>query len=145
MQLKLGALIFAVSVATSFVSATKEKATGFDFPKKNKLGALKSLGVRKKGPIKVYAVGMYEDVFKAPGFVLKMNMGVGAEKMTNARSARVGESRVGTLSGVRCLALPRVLCKRRSVSLGPRGCHQTALQRRCVPRQVPRPHAHRPT
>ena len=35
--------------------------------------------MRKKGPIKVYAVGMYEDVFKSPGFVLKMNM-----KMTNA-------------------------------------------------------------
>ena len=40
--------------------AVKEKATGFDFPKKNKLGALRGLGVRTKGPIKVYAVGLYE-------------------------------------------------------------------------------------
>jgi len=66
-------------------SAVKELSTGFDFPRKHKLGALRSLGVRKKGPIKVYAVGMYEDMFKAPGFVLKMSMGVGAEKMTNVR------------------------------------------------------------
>ena len=61
------------------VHAVKEKATGFDFPKKNKLGALRGLGVRTKGPIKVYAVGRYDK-----GFLLKMKMGVGAEKMSNA-------------------------------------------------------------
>ena len=42
------------------VHAVKEKATGFDFPRKNKLGALRGLGVRTKGPIKVYAVGRYD-------------------------------------------------------------------------------------
>ena len=61
------------------VHAVKERATGFDFPKKNKLGALRGLGVRTKGPIKVYAVGRYDK-----GFLLKMKMGVGAEKMSNA-------------------------------------------------------------
>lgn len=71
-------------LAIASACAVKELSTGFDFPRKHKLGSLRSLGVRKKGPIKVYAVGMYEDVFKSPGFVLKMNMGVGAEKMTNA-------------------------------------------------------------
>ena len=60
-------------------SAVKELSTGFDFPRKHKLGALRSLGVRKKGPIKVYAVGRYDK-----GFLLKMKMGVGAEKMSNA-------------------------------------------------------------
>ena len=59
--------------------AVKERATGFDFPKNNKLGALRGLGVRTKGPIKVYAVGRYDK-----GFLLKMKMGVGAEKMSNA-------------------------------------------------------------
>ena len=56
------------------VHAVKERATGFDFPRKNKLGALRGLGVRTKGPIKVYAVGRYDK-----GFLLKMKMGVGAE------------------------------------------------------------------
>ena len=35
--------------------------------------------MRTKGPIKVYAVGRYDK-----GFLLKMKMGVGAEKMSNA-------------------------------------------------------------
>jgi hypothetical protein len=61
------------------VHAVKERATGFEFPRKNKLGALRGLGVRTKGPIKVYAVGRYDK-----GFLLKMKMGVGAEKMSNA-------------------------------------------------------------
>jgi hypothetical protein len=61
------------------VAAVKEKATGLDFPKKSELGGLRSLGVRTKGPIKVYAVGRYDK-----GFLLKMKMGVGAEKMSSA-------------------------------------------------------------
>lgn len=63
-----------------------ERSTGFDFPTGSpKLGKLHSLGVRKKGPIKVYAVGMYEDMFKSKGFMLKMAMGVSAQKMTNVQ------------------------------------------------------------
>mmetsp|Transcript_20250 Transcript_20250/g.60408 ORF Transcript_20250/g.60408 Transcript_20250/m.60408 type:complete len:163 (-) Transcript_20250:28-516(-) len=72
-----------------FAAAVKEAATGFDFPAKHKLGALKGLGVRKKGPIKVYAVGRYETKLKASNFLLKMSMGVGAEKMANALVAAV--------------------------------------------------------
>ncbi len=60
------------------VTAIKEPGSGIDFPKKSKLGTLQSFGVRKKGPIKVYAVGMYQDSFKSKGFLLKMAMGVGA-------------------------------------------------------------------
>ena len=66
------------------VTAIKEPGSGIDFPKKSKLGTLQSFGVRKKGPIKVYAVGMYQDSFKSKGFLLKMAMGVGAPKMTTA-------------------------------------------------------------
>ena len=72
-------ILLAVSVG-----GVIEKGTGFDFPSKSpKLGKLSSLGLRKKGPIKVYAVGMYEDAFKNKGFMLKMAMGVSAQKMTN--------------------------------------------------------------
>ena len=73
-KMRLLLLLVAASV-----HAVKERATGFDFPRKNKLGALRGLGVRTKGPIKVYAVGRYDK-----GFLLKMKMGVGAEKMSNA-------------------------------------------------------------
>ena len=66
------------------VAAIKEPGSGIDFPKKSKLGTLQSFGLRKKGPIKVYAVGMYQDSFKSKGFMLKMAMGVGAPKMTTA-------------------------------------------------------------
>lgn len=62
-----------------------ERSTGIDFPANSKLGKLRSLGVRKKGPIKVYAVGIYEDLFKSKGFMLQMAMGVSAQKMTNVR------------------------------------------------------------
>ena len=61
--------------------AIKEPRTGIDFPKKYKGYLLEKLGVRTKGPIKVYAVGQYHDTF-----LLKMNMGVGTEKMSGALS-----------------------------------------------------------
>ena len=71
-----------------FVAATQailEPSTGFDFPgTSSRLGKLRSLGVRKKGPIKVYGVGLYENFVKDKGFMLKMSMGVSATKMTNA-------------------------------------------------------------
>lgn len=74
-------IVAALPVAIAIV----EKSTGFDFPANSKLGKLRSLGVRKKGPFKVYAVGMYEDIFKSKGFMLQMAMGVSAHKMTNVR------------------------------------------------------------
>uniref|UniRef100_A0A7S3K7G9 Chalcone isomerase domain-containing protein n=1 Tax=Aureoumbra lagunensis TaxID=44058 RepID=A0A7S3K7G9_9STRA len=78
-------IFILLSVVVALVGGVVEKGTGFDFPTKNpKLGKLSSLGLRKKGPIKVYAVGMYEDAFKHKGFMLKMAMGVSAQKMTNA-------------------------------------------------------------
>jgi len=57
-----------------------ESSTGISFPEKNRGSALSRLGVRYKGPIKVYAVGEYED----GTFMLKMSYGVGAQKMTSA-------------------------------------------------------------
>jgi hypothetical protein len=73
-------LLFLCLLAVT-VLAVKEPRTGIDFPKKYKGYALEKLGVRTKGPIKVYAVGQYHDTF-----LLKMNMGVGTEKMSGALS-----------------------------------------------------------
>lgn len=53
-----------------------EPKTGQKFPDKG----LSRLGVRYKGPIKVYAVGEYND----GRYMLKMSYGVGASKMTSA-------------------------------------------------------------
>lgn len=74
-----------IAAALPVAFAIVEKSTGIEFPANSKLGKLRSLGVRKKGPIKVYAVGMYEDIFKSKGFMLQMAMGVSAHKMTNVR------------------------------------------------------------
>eukprot|EP00567_Pseudictyota_dubia_P013521 CAMPEP_0197446556 /NCGR_PEP_ID=MMETSP1175-20131217/11486_1 /TAXON_ID=1003142 /ORGANISM="Triceratium dubium, Strain CCMP147" /LENGTH=130 /DNA_ID=CAMNT_0042977699 /DNA_START=131 /DNA_END=523 /DNA_ORIENTATION=- len=41
--------------------------------------SLSKLGVRTKGPIKVYAVGQYDE-----SFLLKMSYSIGAEKMSSA-------------------------------------------------------------
>lgn len=61
-------------------AASVEPKTGISFPDKNRGSTLSRLGVRYKGPIKVYAVGEYED----GTFMLKMSYGVGAKKMTSA-------------------------------------------------------------
>lgn len=61
------------------VLAIPEPKTGIDFPSKYQGAALSKVGVRTKGPIKVYAVGMYGETF-----LLKMNMKVSAEKMASA-------------------------------------------------------------
>ncbi|KAJ1458012.1 hypothetical protein M885DRAFT_514578 [Pelagophyceae sp. CCMP2097] len=77
-----GPALFLALLAAA--GALKERSTGFDFPQKSGLGSLRSLGVRKKGPIKVYAVGLYENNFSGKAFVLRMAMGVSAAKMTGA-------------------------------------------------------------
>jgi hypothetical protein len=87
-----------------------DTATGISFASKLNDLSLFGVGVRKKGPIKVYSVGMYstdsvkenmstvskaaekealdklrDEVKEAPtSFVLKMNFKVGAEKMASA-------------------------------------------------------------
>jgi hypothetical protein len=57
-----------------------ESKTGIKFPEKSGGGKLQRLGVRYKGPIKVYAVGEYSD----GTYMLKMSYGVGSKKMTSA-------------------------------------------------------------
>ncbi|MGK3744179.1 MAG: hypothetical protein ACI8RD_013848 [Bacillariaceae sp.] len=96
----------------STVSAMKDAATGIPFDSKSNELSLFGVGVRRKGPIKVYSVGMYcsdnvqEDLStisrsdskgkkaiaalrngastNPTTFVLKMNFKVGAEKMASA-------------------------------------------------------------
>mmetsp|Transcript_18571 Transcript_18571/g.21441 ORF Transcript_18571/g.21441 Transcript_18571/m.21441 type:complete len:210 (+) Transcript_18571:161-790(+) len=107
----VGCILLALSCSFCH-AAMVDKATGIDFSPK--LGGLDlfGVGVRKKGPIKVYSVGMYAseavrsslstlskqaDKIKALStlrssvkstppttFLLKMNFKVGAEKMASA-------------------------------------------------------------
>jgi len=67
---------------SAVLGATVEPRTGISFPEKQSGGALSRLGVRTKGPIKVYAVGEYE----SGAFMLKMSYGVSASKMASALS-----------------------------------------------------------
>jgi hypothetical protein len=65
------------------VDAIREPATGMDFPlhrHRHNREQLHKLGVRTKGPIRVYAVALYGQ----GTFVLQMARSVGAEKMTSA-------------------------------------------------------------
>jgi hypothetical protein len=109
--LSLG-LVLMLAFAGHFVSAMDDKATGIPFASSLKELSLFGVGVRKKGPIKVYSVGMYcsEAIRESlstisrstdkgkqalstllngatetdTSFVLKMNFKVGAEKMSSA-------------------------------------------------------------
>mmetsp|Transcript_15725 Transcript_15725/g.27353 ORF Transcript_15725/g.27353 Transcript_15725/m.27353 type:complete len:205 (+) Transcript_15725:200-814(+) len=105
-----GVLLVSSLMLVSTLAMT-DSATGISFASKLKDLSLFGVGVRKKGPIKVYSVGMYgskdvdeslssisksEDKKKAlavlrkvasespTSFVLKMNFKVGAEKMASA-------------------------------------------------------------
>jgi Chalcone isomerase-like len=106
-------LVLGSALLVSGVAAMTDKATGIPFiPKIKEELTLFGVGVRKKGPIKVYAVGLYSNetlkeelatVSKAADqgkqaltalrngvkehpttFILEMNFKVGAEKMANA-------------------------------------------------------------
>mmetsp|Transcript_7146 Transcript_7146/g.10247 ORF Transcript_7146/g.10247 Transcript_7146/m.10247 type:complete len:214 (+) Transcript_7146:177-818(+) len=108
----LMALMILCMTSYHRVAAMTDKATGIDFPSQMGELDLLGVGVRKKGPIKVYSVGMYatstvresishlskqvervkafaglrSSVHSNPPttFLLKMNMKVGAEKMASA-------------------------------------------------------------
>jgi len=77
----------AILLAAGIVAAGgfKEPRTGISFSDTYNGGKLSKVGVRTKGPIKVYAVGLYEKG-KDETYVLKMSYGVGAQKMTSALS-----------------------------------------------------------
>jgi hypothetical protein len=103
-------LLFLVTSVPSYTHGMSDTATGISFASKINDLSLFGVGVRKKGPIKVYSVGMYStnevkeslsdiskeddkealaklrtEVKEAPtSFVLKMNFKVGAEKMASA-------------------------------------------------------------
>lgn len=74
-------LLAVFLLLTTTAQAAKEPATGISFSDKYKGSGLDAMGVRKKGPIKVYAVGKYGSTY-----LLKMNMGVSAEKMASSTS-----------------------------------------------------------
>jgi Chalcone isomerase-like len=110
--LSLTLLILVSTIATTLVAASigTDPATGITFADSTTVGPLFGVGVRKKGPIKIYSVGCYgtptlkdklASISKTDGkgktattelrkgvppasFVLKMNFKVGAEKMASA-------------------------------------------------------------
>mmetsp|Transcript_50974 Transcript_50974/g.75635 ORF Transcript_50974/g.75635 Transcript_50974/m.75635 type:complete len:203 (+) Transcript_50974:138-746(+) len=76
-----------IALVVHYVTADiVESRTGMKFPEKHKKSALSRLGVRSKGPIKVYAVAEYSD----GTYMLKMSMGVAAPKMVKALSDALG-------------------------------------------------------
>eukprot|EP00529_Nitzschia_sp_RCC80_P033416 CAMPEP_0113482338 /NCGR_PEP_ID=MMETSP0014_2-20120614/22867_1 /TAXON_ID=2857 /ORGANISM="Nitzschia sp." /LENGTH=208 /DNA_ID=CAMNT_0000375851 /DNA_START=1186 /DNA_END=1812 /DNA_ORIENTATION=+ /assembly_acc=CAM_ASM_000159 len=103
-------VLVLATTATLATASTTDPATGISFPTTTNGLQLFGVGVRKKGPIKVYSVGCYADerlkdklssISKSDGkgkaasaalkngvppasFVLKMNFKVGAEKMAAA-------------------------------------------------------------
>jgi hypothetical protein len=105
----LSCLLVLFSSANVVVATMSDKATGISFASKLRELDLFGVGVRKKGPIKVYSVGMYsseatreslstisrkDDTAKQvlrsgakegeTSFLLQMNFKVGAEKMASA-------------------------------------------------------------
>jgi len=76
MTIVRGALLLVLGGIAVASADVVEPKTGQRFSEKG----LSRLGVRYKGPIKVYAVGEYDD----GQYVLKMSYGVGAQKMTSA-------------------------------------------------------------
>ncbi|CAJ1949957.1 unnamed protein product [Cylindrotheca closterium] len=79
MNLKIFLLIVLLQCWSS-EALKKEPRTGIVFPDPYQSKRLQKTGVRTKGPIKVYAIGQYDDTT----FLLHMTYGVGAEKMTDA-------------------------------------------------------------
>ena len=72
--------LLLAALAAAAAGEVVEPRTGIKFADKRGGSSLSRLGVRTKGPIKVYAVGEYED----GTYVLKMSYGVGANKMVGA-------------------------------------------------------------
>ena len=73
-------IVLALSLTSTLCVSIAEPKTKIKFNDKKGSGKLKRLGVRTKGPIKVYAVGEYS----SGDYVLKMSYGVGAAKMSGA-------------------------------------------------------------
>lgn len=77
----LGALFILLITSAE---ATKEPKTGISFAQKYKGSSLDAVGVRAVGPLKIYALGKYDSTF-----LLKMNMGVSAEKIASSTAKAV--------------------------------------------------------
>ena len=117
-------------VLTTLVSVMgmTDKATGISFPKVLKGLDICGVGCRKKGPIKVYSVGLYASGLKEKlsnlsqsskvalaalqkgagtdspmSFLLEMNFKVGAEKMASAIAEGVEPRHTGDASEVAAL------------------------------------------
>jgi uncharacterized protein len=87
MMVCVAALFLSTSVDAAGSKSAKEPRTGITFDTKVQNLSLEKLGVRTKGPIKVYAVGQYGKTSPAKpnnAFVLKMHMSISREKMSSA-------------------------------------------------------------
>jgi hypothetical protein len=124
-----GLSLLCFSHVCGVVAAMTDKATGIAFPPTKNGLEIFGVGVRKKGPIKIYSVGMYctsvlkdklADVSQAADtkgkvafgvlqrgakenattFLLHMNFKVGAEKMASAIAKSVAPRHSGSKSDV---------------------------------------------
>jgi hypothetical protein len=120
-----GALLLLLGDSCCCQASLTDKATGISFAPKLQEKSLFGVGVRKKGPIKVYSVGMYcSESLKEKlatmsksgkealqtlrngakenptTFLLEMNFKVGAEKMANAIAESVTPRYKGKSSDV---------------------------------------------
>ncbi|KAL3928139.1 MAG: hypothetical protein SGBAC_012777 [Bacillariaceae sp.] len=105
MQLSIQTLCLFLVLLQCCYALKKEPKTGIVFPDPYQSKKLQKTGVRTKGPIKVYAVGQYDD----STFLLQMTYGVGAEKMTkalkDALEPRLGSGSDGDLQAFEQLML----------------------------------------
>ena len=76
-------LALALALLAAPALARVEPATKINFPESRNGQSLVGLGVRKKGPIKVYGVGMYVDKLSTK-FALSKYKKTGAEKLPPA-------------------------------------------------------------
>ena len=81
---KLTTILLVAFAFLAFANAATEPRTGIKFPDRYKGSSLDAMGVRYKGPIRVYAVGKYSDTF-----LLKMAMGVSAQKIASSTADAV--------------------------------------------------------
>jgi len=123
--MKIQLYLILVSLIAAANAAMTDPATGINFSPKIGDRQIAGVGVRKKGPIKIYSVGMYvpETVKEALStisksskealstlrenaksskstFLLKMNFKVGAEKMASAIAESVAPRHSGSESEI---------------------------------------------
>ena len=101
--------LLALLVGTT---AVVEPRSGIDFILHSELGRLTGFGLRRKGPIKACAVGVYEGAGGAKSFNLRVVTGISSKKMTDSlkdalKPRCIDEEALNGFESVRHRCLPR--------------------------------------